>query len=377
MRALAVHPGRPNSIHSRDVRRPRVADIPDGRGVLVRVLRVGLCGTDRDIVAAQYGRAPAGDDFLITGHENLGQVIAVGPNTPASIRPGVFVVATVRRPGHSIYDVIGRQDVTLDSVYYERGINLLHGFLSEWYVEDCAYVVPLAPALSAVGVLAEPASVAAKGIGQAFAIQRRLPLWRPERGLVIGAGTIGLLATLILRLRGLEVTLYSRRPGPYRNSELAAAIGAGYESSSLRPMADVARDHGPFDLIFEASGFSPLVWDAAAALGANGVLVLSSVTGGSATADIPSDRINQGFVLGNKVMVGTVNASRDDFAQAADDLLLAEATHPGWLEQLLTSPIRGLEHPEAILAELVDRDAIKAYVDVSAPLEQPAEPAPR
>ncbi len=369
MRALAVRPGVPNSVHTRDVPRPRLDAVPEGRGVLVRVLRVGLCGTDRDIVGAQYGRAPAGDDFLITGHENLGQVIAVGPHVPPSIRAGTFVVSTVRRPGHSIYDLIGRQDVTLDSVYYERGINLLHGFLSETYVEDCAYVVPLAPALSRVGVLVEPASVAAKGIGQAFAIQRRLPLWRPERALVIGAGTIGLLATLILRLRGLEVTLYSRRPGPYRNSEVGEAIGARYESSSLRPMADVARDHGPFDLIFEASGFSPLVWAAAAVLGPNGVLVLSSVTGGSATAEIPSDRINQGFVLGNKVVVGTVNASREDFGHAADDLLLAEATHPGWLERLLTSPIDGLEHPEAILAELEDRDAIKAYVEVSRPAE--------
>lgn len=359
----------PNSVHSRDVRRPTPDDVADGRGVLVRVLRVGLCGTDRDIVGAQYGQAPAGDDFLVIGHENLGQVIAAGPKTPASIKPGAFVVSTVRRPGHSIYDRIGRQDVTLDTVYYERGINLLHGFLAEEYVEDCEFVVSVAPTLRRVGVLLEPASVAAKGIGQAFAIQRRLPLWRPERALVIGAGPIGLLATLILRLRGLAVTLYSRRPGPYRNSTLGEAIGATYESSSVRPMADVARDHGPFDLIFEASGYSPLVWEAASVLGSNGVLVLSSVTGGSATAEIPSDRINQGFVLGNKVMVGTVNASREDFERAADDLLLGEATYPGWLDQLLTSPIDGLEHPEAIVAELADRDAIKAFIEVSEPVE--------
>jgi glucose 1-dehydrogenase len=367
MRAIAVRPGVADSLHARDVRRPRVDDVPNGRGVLVRVLRIGLCGTDHDIINAEYGQAPPGDDFLIIGHENLGEVAEVGPNVPPSIRPGGLGVATVRRPGHSIYDLIGRQDITLDDVYYERGINLLHGYLSEWYVEDCAWVVSLAPALSSVGVLLEPTSVAEKGIGQAYALQRRLPLWRPERGLVIGAGTIGLLAALVLRLRGLDVTVYSRRPGPYLNSELAEAIGARYESSSLRPLADVAGEHGPFDIAFEASGFSPLAWEAVDVLGKNGVLVLASVTGGTRTAEIPSDHINQGFVLGNKVMVGTVNASREDFERGADDHLLAEARYPGWLERLLTTPVNGLGDPAAVLRALEDEHTIKAHVEIAGP----------
>ncbi|MFL5756847.1 MAG: glucose 1-dehydrogenase [Chloroflexota bacterium] len=367
MRAIAVHPGTAGSIHSRDVPRPAVADVPDGRGVLVRVLRVGVDGTDHEIVQAEYGRPPEGDDFLIIGHENLGEVVEVGPNVAAGVRPGSLVVSTVRRPGHSIYDRIGRQDVTLDDVYYERGINLLHGYLSEWYVEDAAWVVPLAPALSSVGVLLEPTSVAEKGIGQAYAIQRRLPVWRPEHGLVIGAGTIGLLAALILRLRGLEVTVYSRRRAPYLNSDLVDALGATYASSSDRSLADVAHDRGPFDVIFEASGFSPLVWEAAEVLGKNGVLVLSSVTGGDRRVEIASDRINEGFVLGNKVMVGTVNASRDDFERGADDLVLAESRFSGWLERLLTTPVSGLDDAAAILAALEDAATIKAYVEIAAP----------
>jgi glucose 1-dehydrogenase len=367
MRAIAVRPGVADSLHARDVRRPRLDDIPDGRGVLVRVLRVGLDGTDHDIIKAEYGQAPPGDDFLIIGHENLGEVAEVGPHVPSSIRPGRLVVSTVRRPGHSIYDLIGRQDLTLDDVYYERGINLLHGFLSEWYVEECTWVVSLAPALSRVGVLLEPTSVAEKGIGQAYALQRRLPLWRPQRGLVIGAGTIGLLAALLLRLRGLDVTVYSRRPAPYLNSDLAQAIGARYESSSLRPLADVARDHGPFDIAFEASGFSPLAWQAADVLGKNGVLILSSVTGGNRTAQIPSDHINQGFVLGNKVMVGTVNAPREAFERGADDHLLAEALYPGWLERLLTTPVHGLADPAAVIAALEDERTIKAHVEIGVP----------
>jgi len=131
-------------------------------------------------------------------------------------------------------------------------------------------------------------------------------------------------------------------------------------------VATVATAHGPFDIIFEASGFSPLAFEAAAALGTNGVLVLSGVTGGERVIEIDANRINQGFVLGNKVMVGTVNASRDDYVHGVDHLLAAEAMHPGWLEQLLTTRVMGLEDPAAMLAALEDRDTIKAYVEVAA-----------
>jgi glucose 1-dehydrogenase len=367
MRAIAVHPGTPGSIHARSVRRPAIDDVPDGRGVVVQVLRVGLDGTDKEISQALYGMAPNGDDYLIIGHENLGRVVESGPNVPPELRPGVLVVSSVRRPGLSAYDRLGMQDFTTDTVYYERGINLRHGYLSEFYVEDASFVVALPPTLERVGVLIEPLTVAEKGINQAYEIQRRLRIWRPSRALVIGAGTIGLLASLVLRLEGIDVTVLSRRRAPYLNSDLLGAIGARYVSSADADLASTAAEHGPFDIIFEASGFSPLAFEAAASLGANGVLVLSGVTGGERVIEIDANRINQGFVLGNKVMVGTVNASRDDYVRGVDHLLAAEALHPGWLERLLTTPVRGLEDPAAMLAALEDRDTIKAYVEVAPP----------
>jgi len=156
MKAIAVYPGKPDSMHLADVPEPRLDDVPDGRGVLVEVLRVGVDGTDKEINAAEYGAAPPGDDFLVTGHESFGQVVEVGPDVPTTIRPGTFVVASVRRPGNSIYGKIGLQDFTTDDVYFERGINLLHGYLTEYYVEDHAYVFPLPANLAGVGVLLEP-----------------------------------------------------------------------------------------------------------------------------------------------------------------------------------------------------------------------------
>ena len=352
-------------MHLEDVPEPSLADVDDGRGVLVKVIRVGVDGTDREINEAEYGAAPEGYDYLVTGHESFGEVLEAGPNAGASLRPGTLVVATVRRPGSSPYDRIGLQDMTTDDIYYERGINLLHGFLTERYVEDATYVVPLPHSLREVGVLLEPLSISEKGLNQAYEIQRRLKIWKPERAAVLGAGSIGLLCTLALRLRGVDVTCFSKRKAPYLNSRLVEELGAAYVSSDETSLADASAEHGPFDLIFEATGFSPLAFEAAEVLAKNGVLVLASVTGGDRKVEIASDKINQGFVLGNKVMVGTVNASLDDFDRGVTDLVRAEAFYPGWLGKLLTTPVDGLDNYEEMLRHLTeDEDAIKVFVEV-------------
>jgi threonine dehydrogenase-like Zn-dependent dehydrogenase len=365
VKAIAVTPGRPGSIHLEDVPKPSVDEIADGQGVLVRVLRVGVDGTDKEIHEAEYGAAPEGDDYLIIGHENFGVVEEVGPNVPDTIVPGTYVVASVRRPGSSIYGTIGLQDFTTDDVYYERGINLLHGYLTEHYVEDARYVFPLPHTLREVGVLLEPTTVAEKGINHAYEIQRRLKVWEPRRACILGSGTIGLLMALVTRLRGLELTVFSLPQKPNRNAELVEQLGGRYVSSQERTLAEASEERGPFDLIMDATGFSPIVWEAAEVLGKNGVLVLSSITGGDRKAEINSDAINQSFVLGNKVMVGTVNASPADFRSGVDDLIKAEALFPGWLEQLLTTPVRGLQNYEQMIRALTeDRDAIKVYVEV-------------
>ena len=366
MKAIAVTPGKASSIHLEEVPKPSVDDISDGRGVLVRVLRVGVDGTDKEINAAEYGAAPEGDEFLIIGHENFGIVEEVGPNVPDTITPGTYVVASVRRPGSSIYGQIGLQDFTTEDVYYERGINLLHGYLTEHYVEDPRFVFPLPATLRDVGVLLEPTTVAEKGVNHAYEIQRRLKVWEPRRACILGSGTIGLLMALAARLRGLELTVYSLPQKPNRNAELVEELGGRYFSSQEGTLAEVSTERGPFDLIMDATGFSPIVWEAAEVLGKNGVLVLSSITGCDRRVEIRSDAINQSFVLGNKVMLGTVNASPAVFRSGVDDLIKAEALFPGWLAKLLTTPIRGLENYEEMIRALTeDRDAIKVFVEVN------------
>jgi threonine dehydrogenase-like Zn-dependent dehydrogenase len=282
------------------------------------------------------------------------------------LAPGDYVVAMVRRPGFSIYDQIGLQDMTTDDTYFERGINLRHGYLAEYYADSVDYLIKIPSGLKHVGVLLEPMTVVEKGIAQAYEIQRRLKVWHSRKAAVMGAGTIGLLAALVLRLRGLEVTVFSRDRKPNRNAELIEMTGARYVSVQDTSILDGAGQFGPFDLIFEATGFSPVVFESLQALGKNGVLVLSSITGGNRKMEIPADKINLDFVLGNKVMVGTVNAAREDFEEGVRDIAMAEAQYHGWLARLLTHPVKGLENYDQLFQALLNGNgAIKVYCEVA------------
>lgn len=365
MKAIAVIPGKPGSIHVREVLKPQIGQIPDGRGVLVNLLRVGVDGTDKEINAAEYGAAPPGDDYLILGHESFGRVEEVGPSV-TEFAPGDYVVASVRRPGSSIFDKIGLQDMTTDDTYFERGINLLHGFLAEYYADSADFLVKVPKGLRDVGVLLEPSSVAEKAIAQAYEVQRRLRVWRPKSAAVLGAGTLGLLASMFLRLRGLQVTTVGLTPPPYLNSELLEEIGVRYVSTRQSSLKDISAKFGPFDLIIEGTGFSPLVFEAMEVLAKDGVLAMVSITGGDRKIEIPADRINQGFVLGNKLALGSVNASREDFERGVLDLSAAELSYPGWLSKLLTHPVKGLDNYAQLIDTLTSvKGAIKVFCEIS------------
>src|SRR5215213_1292489 len=239
MKAIAVTPKQTGSARLVEMDTPKAADIPNGRGVLVEVLRVGACGTDREINNGEYGAAPGGFDFLVLGHENFGRVVETGPNVE-ELQKGDFVVATVRRPrGSSIYDQIGEQDFTTDDKYYERGISRLHGYMAEFYAESADFLIKIPPSLAEIAVLLEPLSIIEKGLKQASDIQERLKIWRPKRAAVLGTGNVGLLTVMALRMRGYEVHGFGKnaRAG-YLNAELCEAIGATYDSTAEISVTD-------------------------------------------------------------------------------------------------------------------------------------------
>jgi threonine dehydrogenase-like Zn-dependent dehydrogenase len=365
MKAVAVRPGIPHSAFLADIPEPDLNSIPDGCGVLVRTLQVGVDATDGEINAALYGAAPKGDDYLVLGHEVFGIVEAVGPQVK-HVAVGDYCTCTVRRPGPTIYDRIGRNDITSHHEYYERGINLLHGYLTERFVDHAEYIVKVPQGLKHLGVLSEPASVCAKGIEQAYLAQQRLQVWNPRIAFVTGAGQIGLLTTMMLRLRGLEVYTLARTRDPGLKQEIVEAYGAKYISTQDESMEGLARRVGRPDLIIEATGSSQIAFDAMTVLNLNGALIWTSVTGGNhQLQNFPADKVNLEWVLGNKLLIGTVNGNRNHFAEGIADLALGDVTFPGVTEKILTTPIDGLEHPQHILSELEKRENLKVYVNVA------------
>lgn len=365
MKAIAVFPGKPNSVHMEDIPPPSLDAYPDGRGVLVRVLKVGVDATDREINDALYGNPPPGFNYLVLGHECFGVVEAVGAKV-RSVKPGDYVTATVRRPGSSIYDQIGTYDMTSEETYYERGINLLHGFLTEKFVDSEEYVVKIPPGLKHLHVLMEPMSCAAKAVQQAYEVQRRMRVWRPRVAYVLGVGQIGLLATLLLRLRGLEVYSCARSRAPTRSSEIVAGLESNYVSTSHESLEDLSRRVGKADLIIDATGSSEVAFGAMQYLGHNGVLVWTSITGGKQTIPVFSDKINIEWVLGNKLLLGSVNANREYFESGIKDFALGEVMYPGVIQKILTNPVNGLDNYAEMMRLLVEeKSALKVYVNVA------------
>ena len=374
MKAIAVYPGQPNSVHQEELPIPTLDHIPvppgaepvpPERGVLVKVLKVGVDATDREINDALYGNAPPGCDHLVIGHESFGVVQEVGSDV-RHVQPGDYVTATVRRPGKSIYDVIGTNDMTSEKEYYERGINLLPGFMTEYFVDDAEYIVKVPPGLKHLHVLMEPMSCAAKAISQAFEAQQRMKVWRPRCAFVMGAGQIGLLATLILRLRGMEVYTIARRRAPRLPADIVTGIGATYVSTQDESITELAARVGEPDFIMEASGNSEVAFSAMGVLANNGVLVWHSITGADSNTSIPTDKINIEWVLGNKLLLGSVNGNRSHFEMGIKELALGEVMYPGIIEKILTNPVDGLDNYQEVIRLLVeDKDALKVFVNVA------------
>ena len=331
-RAVTVRPGEKGS--------GRLESVPVGRPaagqVLLRVLRVGICGTDAEIDGGGYGQAPEGSARLVLGHESQVRVEAVGPGV-SGLQPGQLAVAIVRRPCPERCPpcAAGRWDLCLTGHYLERGIMGLDGFLRERLVDDAAFVVPVPETLEPVSVLIEPLSVVEKAIAEAERV--RDPALPPaRRALVTGAGPIGLLAVLALRQRGLEVWVLDRQPADSVKARLAQAAGARYVDDAATPLEQV-EGVGHFDLALEGTGYAPLVFRAVALLGRGGALVLTGVTSGHREISLDANALNAEMVLENQVMIGSVNAARAHYERAVRDLEDWRGRWPGLAGRLITA----------------------------------------
>src|SRR5881296_3752916 len=280
MRAVGVVPGK-REIRILDHATPKITAPNE---VKVRSLEVGICGTDREICTFVYGSPPDGFEYLVLGHESLGEVIEVGASV-SSLQPGDLVVPSVRRPcphGHCLPCRADKQDFCFTGDFTERGIKMTHGFLTEYYVEEEKHLYAIPRELKDVAVLVEPLSVAEKALAQVWQVQGRLPWMNgsPDRGtgrtaVVLGAGPIGILGAMALIVRGFRTWVYSRSAEPNPKADLVNSIGAKYVSSETVSLAEFARMAGPIDVVYEAVGVAKITFDVMKILGLNGAFIFT------------------------------------------------------------------------------------------------------
>lgn len=360
MQALAVFPAKKH-LQLVEVPQPKLQRATD---VLLRVHEVGLCGTDREIISFEHGSPPPGSDHLILGHESLAEVVEAGREVH-SLRPGDLVVAIVRRPcSHPECRPCraGRSDFCITGDFTERGIKQADGFLTEYVLDDQEYLVKVPKPLADVAVLIEPLTVISKAVIQARAIQDRLPYEQGlQRGLVLGAGPVGLLGAMVLVANGYETVVYSREPEDGDKGRLVHSLGASYISAASQPIESLAEKTGEFDLVLEAVGFAPVMMAAARSLRANGVVALTGIPAEGAAAEIAVGRSLREMVLKNQVVFGTVNAGRRDYLAAIQQLEQFMFLFPESVHKLITSR-RPLGEASSMLAH---RDGIKNVVQLS------------
>jgi threonine dehydrogenase-like Zn-dependent dehydrogenase len=318
MKAVAVYPA-DRRLSVIDHPEPSLASSTD---VKLRMLDVGICGTDKEIVSFEYGTPPDGSPYLIIGHESLGEVVEAG-SAVTRVKVGDLAVPTVRRPCPDptcIACRADRQDFCYTGKFTERGINRRHGYMTEFVVEQERYLNPVPRALRDVAVLVEPLTIAEKGIAQLRQIQERLP-WREKasRALVLGGGPVGLLGAMKLVLEGCDTTVFSRTPAASNLEKLVTSFGAKFAPAETTSIADLAQA-GRIDIVYEAVGASSLAFEVVPHLATNGVFIFTGVPGRKGPVSIDTDTIMRDAVLKNQVLFGTVNASTESFADAIADI---------------------------------------------------------
>ena len=345
MKAIAVTPGKSNSARLIDMPKPELKP----NEVMVKTIRVGIDGTDREINEAQYGLAPNRQGFLVLGHEALGKVVEIGPEIKNfNLQKGDIVVPLVRRPDDCPYCKNDLQDMCIKGNYTERGIKGRHGYLSEFFTEDPKYLVKIPNDIEKIAVLLEPLSIVEKGIRQAWEIQKRIP-WEPQNVLILGLGAIGILASLVLKTLNLNVFIYSMEPESDPKVKLVEEASVKYISASKVDMFKLPSIIGKnVDFILEGTGNSSVALKAMSLIGINGILCLTSVTGGQNKVTICADCLNLDLVLGNKIIFGTVNANRIDFEKGVEHLQYYNKNYPGLLDKLITNKFKLDEFKEAI-----------------------------
>ncbi|WP_276254036.1 glucose 1-dehydrogenase [Halomontanus rarus] len=354
MKTIAVEPGAGEPVVlEKPIPEPAAGE------ALVRILRVGVDGTDHEVIGGGHGGVPDGEDHLVLGHEAVG---VVEDANGTDLEEGTVVVPTVRRPpaGESNeYFERGEPDMAPDGEYVERGIVGDHGFMAEYITSPAAYLVPIPEELASLGFLVEPISISEKAIEHADASRSAFE-WSPESALVLGNGSLGLLTLAMFEhTLGYERTYcLGRRDRPDPTIDIIENLGATYVDSRRTPIPEIPEVHEAMDFVYEATGVAPHAFETIEALAPNGVGALLGVPG-SWEFEIDGGDLHREFVLHNKALVGSVNSHRGHFESAVDTL----AALPAWFLDELVTGVYDLEDFEAAFEN--DDTTIKTAVEFS------------
>ena len=330
--------------------------------IKVKTLDVGICGTDREICTFVYGEPPEGDKHLVLGHESLGRVIEVGIDVKR-FKVGDLVVPSVRRPcadPNCSPCCNDKQDYCINGQFTERGIKQVHGFMTEFYVDDEKFFTYVPEELRDLAVMAEPLTIAEKGLAQAYAVQKRLPWACTESGeapgngltaVVLGAGPIGILGAMKCVVEGFDTYVYSRSKAPNPKAELVEQIGAKYFSKYDISAQELAAKVGNIDLIYEAVGGSEFAFDVLQVLGTNGIFIFTGIPAPETRLEIDSDILMRRIVLENLAIVGTVNADRKAFEDAIADLGEFHKRWPETIKKVITGRYDISDHQELLVGK--------------------------
>jgi glucose 1-dehydrogenase len=357
MKAIAVTPQK-KTVEIINQAEPKTISRTD---VKLRMLEAGVCGTDKEICAFEYGTPPAGSEQLVIGHESLGEVVEIGLNV-TRVKVGDIVVPMVRRPCLHDYCVAcrsDRQDFCFTGDFQERGIKERHGFMAQFVVDDEKYMNSVPKEMRDVAVLVEPLTIAEKGLMQVWQVQQRLPWSCPvapgkaaayrHRAVVLGAGPVGLLGAMALLNKDFDTYVYSRESAPNPKSQLLKSIGAHYISSETVTPEMLPQHVGNIDLIYEATGASNLSFEMMKYLGTNGIFVFTGVPGRKGPIEVDTDLMMRNLVLKNQVVFGTVNAGRESFENSIRDLGTFTKRWPAAVKSLITGRFPMDAHGDLLL----------------------------
>lgn len=361
MKCIGVKPGHPG-VMMFEKKEPALS-----QGQLkLSPLLVGICGTDREIISGYYGEAPPGEEYLTIGHESLCRVVE---GSAGDIHEGDLVVPTVRRSCGICWSCLNNQsDMCFTGKYKERGIKGLDGYNCELIVESPEYIAKVPQGVGDAAVLTEPMTIGEKAVYQCMELQKRIK-WNWDcsdgfscrKALVLGTGPVGLLASLILMLRGFSVTAADRHGDDTLRASLLKEAGIGHANLSEMSVQELAEKQGSFDLIVEATGDAVVGLDSIPAIGPNGILALTGIPGGAQVYQMPAVQIMRSLVLNNIISVGIVNANISYFRMALQDISTIEKRYPGLLVKMISQSYAPDEYSSAYSAR--GPDVVKVAVD--------------